>query len=310
MRRFGLTVFLCSALAGCGTGNVRFLSTSGSPNGVLVTDGFSTGYSGYTTGTDSVNIGAQNGDGEAVGFSQYRPVALRTVSWFTLFGDQTIDVNLHDQVSVPMTFWVLSSPFSTNRQRADALWFGMQTTYWPERVGLLFAPSTTRDATANANRSKYLAFTCGSGNANMNNLMTDVGFDAGRINVYIVDSVDGSTSRGNACVIGGSFVAIAATSGTDLLSHEMGHDLGLEHIDDLTKSFDTTNVMHSASNARQFLTEGQLFRAHLQPGSAVNSVYNLRPGQVTRDCPRGTVSKTCPPIEKRLWADGAAWPAN
>jgi hypothetical protein len=68
--------------------------------------------------------------------------------------------------------------------------------------------------------------------------------------------------------------------------------------------------MHSASNSRQFLTEGQLFRAHLEPGSAINSVYGVRPGQVTRSCADNASSRTCPPLAKRLWADGAGFPPN
>ncbi len=309
MYRLLLAIVLSAALYGCGTATIHFVSTSGSPNGALVTDGLSTAYGGYTTATDKIDVGARAGSGEAVGFSQYRPVALQNVSWLTWFGDQAVDVNLHDQVRVPITFWVLSSPFNTNQTRANNFWFAMQTVYWPERVGLLFTPVTVRDATANINRSKYLAFTCGSSNANMSGMQNDIGFDSGRINVYLVDSVDGSTSRGNACQIGGPFVAIASTAGTDLLSHEMGHDLALTHIDDLTTNFDQTNVMHSASNTRAFLTEGQLFRAHLQPTSAINATYAARPGQTTRNCPRDTVSRTCPPIHKRLWPDGS-FPAN
>jgi len=210
-------IVLGAVLSGCGTATVRFVSTSGSPNGVLVTDGFSANYGGFTTATDKVNIGARAGMGEAVGFSQYRPAALQGVSWLTWFGDQTVDVNLHDQIRVPITFWVLSSPFNTNQTRANNFWFAMQTVYWPERVGLLFTPTTVRDATGNANRTKYLAFSCGNGNANMTKMQSDIGFDSGRINIYLVDSVDGSTSRGNACQIGGPFVAIASTVGTDLL---------------------------------------------------------------------------------------------
>ena len=44
----------------------------------------------------------------------------------------------------------------------------------------------------------------------------------GRINVYLVGLVDGSTSRGNACIVGGGFVAIAAGAGAELLAHELG----------------------------------------------------------------------------------------
>ena len=44
------------------------------------------------------------------------------------------------------------------------------------------------------------------------------------------------------------------------------------------------NIMHSASNTRQYATEGQLFRAHLNPTSILDAVYNARPGELTRTC--------------------------
>jgi hypothetical protein len=83
----------------------------------------------------------------------------------------------------------------------------------------------------------------------------------------------------------------------------------LEHIDDLTTDFDVSNVMHSASWSRQYFTEGQTFRAHLRPNSAINSVYNSRAGLSIRNCDRDTLTRECPPIRKRLWDDGA-FPAN
>ncbi|HZQ60474.1 MAG TPA: hypothetical protein VFC24_03940, partial [Casimicrobiaceae bacterium] len=113
---------------------------------------------------------------------------------------------------------------------------------------------------------------------------------------------------GNACSIGGSFVAIAAGAGAELLAHELGHDLALEHIDDLAGQFDMTNVMHSASNTRAYFTEGQLFRAHVRSASAINALFGARSGQPTRDCDRDTLTIACPSIAKRIWADGAFGP--
>src|SRR4029079_8080736 len=115
--------------------------------------------------------------------------------------------------------------------------------------------------------------TCGAGNANVAALQAAIGARPGRINVYLVSLVDGSTSRGNACIVGGGFAAIAAGAGAELLAHELGHDLALEHIDDLVADFNAANVMHSASNVRQFLSEGQVFRAQLRSNSALNAVY-------------------------------------
>ena len=161
-------------------------------------------------------------------------------------------------------------------------------------------PASTRYSAA-----AWQSFACGNGNANVAALQGAVGARPGRINVYLVPLVDGSTSRGNACIVGGGFVAIAAGAGSELLAHELGHDFALEHVDDLVAAFDPTNVMHSASSVRQFLTEGQTFRAQLRGASALNSVYGLRSGLPVRDCDRDTPTLGCPRIETRVWADGA-----
>ena len=165
------------------------------------------------------------------------------------------------------------------------------------------------DATANPKASAWNAFVCGTGTGNVAAIQSDIGARPGRINIYLVNLVDGSTSRGNACGVGGGFLAIAAGAGAELLAHELGHEFGLEHIDDLAADFDQTNVMHSSSNTRQYLTEGQTYRAHLRSNSAINAVYGLRPGLVMRNCDRDTLTLQCPANKKRVWPDGT-FPAN
>ena len=123
-----------------------------------------------------------------------------------------------------------------------------------------------------------------------------------------------ATTNGNACSIGGSFVAMGSGSGATLLSHEIGHTLALTRTDELTASlksaFDSTSVMWSSSSNRAYLTEGQNFRAHLSKASFPNiSPGKPRLGEPVRDCGPEVASKECPSIKKRLWADGA-FPAN
>ena len=303
-------VSMCAPVPG--TATVKFLSGTSAPNGTLVSDGSSiaaANYQGYATATDTVNVGPRTGAGEAITFAAHRPVALQPVTWTTPLGDQTVSVPFASEMETPVTIWVVTGPYSTNSQTALTLWQTAQQIYWDERLGVHMNLEVV-DATANPAAASWASFVCGAGNVNVAAIQNDIGVRPGRMNVYMVNLVDGSTSRGNACAVGGSFVAIASGSGAELLAHELGHDFALEHIDDLTATFDPTNVMHSASNTRQFLTEGQIFRAHLRPNSAINVVYALRPGQPTRSCDRDTMILGCPAIAKRIWADGSAWPAN
>ena len=300
---------MCAPMAG--TATLKFVAGSGAPSGALIRDGASTptaNYQGFVTATDNVNIGPRTGAGEAITFNRDRPVALQSTTWATTFGNQLVSVPFANAFDLAVTIWVVAGPYATTQQTALTLWQTAQQIYMEERLGVHLAPLEIVDATANAKAATYSAFSCGAANATVASIAADIGVRAGRINVYLVNLVDGSTSRGNACAIGGSFVAIAAGSGAELLAHEMGHDFGLEHIDDLTLDFDTTNVMHSASNTRQFLTEGQTYRAHLRSNSAINQVYTRRPSLPTRNCDRDTLTLDCPAIAKRLWADGGYLP--
>ena len=65
------------------------------------------------------------------------------------------------------------------------------------------------------------------------------------------------------------------------------------------------------ADVREYLTEGQTFRAHLATNSVINTTYNLRPGQTTRNCTAlsETATDDCPAIQKRIWPDGT-FPAN
>jgi len=295
-----------------GTATLRLTAGATAPYGAMVSDGASTAlanYQGFTTATDSVNVGTRSGSGEVIAFGVDRPAAVSATAWSTNAVDQLVTVPFAGLLEVPITIWVVAGPFATTQQTAITLWQTAQTLFTEERLGIRMSALEIVNATVNPNAGAWTAFTCGAGNANVAALQAAIGARPGRINVYLLSLVDGSTSRGNACIVGGGFAAIAAGAGAELLAHELGHDLALEHIDDLVADFNTANVMHSASNVRQFLSEGQVFRAQLRSNSALNAVYGLRPGQPIRDCDRDTLTLGCPAIAKRLWADGPL-PAN
>ena len=290
-----------------GTARVQFTQGTTAPNGALVRDTGATAtanYQAYATPTDNVAVGPRAGAGEVITFSAHRPVAVQPVTWSTGAGDQTVTVPFAGEIATAVTVWVVAGPFATTQQTALVLAQAAQQMFANERLGVSISALEVVDATANPKAATWNAFTCGAGNANIAALQSDIGARPGRINVYLVNLVDGSTSRGQACVVGGAFVTVAAGAAADLLAHELGHAFALEHIDDLVSDFDFTNMMHSASSARQFLTEGQIFRAHLRTGSAINAVYNARAGLPLRNCDRDTPAVDCPSIRKRIFGDG------
>jgi len=287
-------------------------SKSGEELGVLV-DGIDESGATVNDATYVVPIGLigvgnltsnSSGDGEVTSFSNRRAVAFEDDAGFTPSDSDSITVNHPDEIAIPVTVWIVKGPFNTQKAKAIDACITTSGIWNSERMGVRFANFTVKDATGDSDASTYFDFDCSM----QTGLQSDIGEDVGRINIYYLETVDGGTGRGNVCTIGGDFVAMAQSTGDELLSHELGHDYSLLHIDTLS-SFDQTNIMHSASNTRAFVTEGQLFRAHLRTTSALNSLYAARPGLPTRNCAQGTANNDCPNINKRIWADGT-FPAN
>jgi len=141
-------------------------------------------------------------------------------------------------------------------------------------------------------------------------------------------------------------IAIGIEASDDLLVHEVGHAFSLDHVGSSPwiSEFDVNNVMHESSsctrttaNGRQrwvcnraYLTEGQTYRQVTNKtlngniGSVLYdpTIYN-RALPFTRHCGHwlrtdlrvGAVGRVfqpekslCPPIEKRIWADGSLLP--
>lgn len=277
-------------------------------NGVLVNDANTNkvSYDAYHSTDSKVPVGNRSGSGEAVAFTALRPMAITTpADWAA--GD--VAVAFRPQISVPVTVWIVQGPFASQKALALSALVTTNQIWRSEAVGLTTGTITVNDATGNANASTFLSFTCTQQSA----MQTAIGQTAGQFNIYYVNQVDRgggnfSTGNGNACSLSGSFAAMGSATGTELLVHELGHDMSLAHVDGLAP-FDGTNVMFSTSNTRQFFTEGQTFRAHMTPASAINGVFNARASQPTRTCAQNASSNQCPLIQKRIWADGT-FPAN
>jgi Peptidase M66 len=205
-------------------------------------------------------------------------------------------------IGIPVTVWIVKGPFAEQRQHAIEACIRTSAIWHNERMGVIFTPFKIIDATADPQAPSHYAFPNGdAGDVVWKPLRDDIGFVAGQLNIYWVDTVNGGT--GNGWSNFGAQIAMGKNTGDELLSHETGHAFSLTHVDADT-NFNTENIMHSASNSRQYATEGQLFRAHLNPASILNAVYNVRSGELTRFCDySNAATSACPAIQKRLWAD-------
>jgi hypothetical protein len=297
------------AAAGCqdtlqisgGSGNEVGAIVDGQDSGGTVND------RGFLTVAASVGVGnlSAGPTNESVGFTNRRPPRYETTAWTA--GTDSLPVDFQPEIQIPVTVWIVKGPFADQRDHAIDACIQTSAIFNAERLGVAFSQFQIIDATADPDAPNHYAFPNGDlGDVVWAPLRNEIGFTTGRLNIYWVDTVNGSTTTGWSNF--GAQIAMGRNTGDELLSHEMGHAFSLAHINGLA-TFDQTNVMHNASNTREFLTEGQLFRGHLDSDSILNDVYNARPGEITRDCGLNAATSTCPAIGRRLWADGA-FPAN
>ncbi len=287
---------------------VCLINISGNSSGILVDAQFAGVYQNDNTFISSAqaipvgnaSLGMHN---EVIAYTNHRPVEVVENANWTNSNNDNVPVEFENTIRIPVKVWIVKGPFDKQRQRVLDAYATTAAVWEDERMGIAFSKFEIVDATSNPNASNYYKFDL-SLRTNMEN---DIGKTAGMINIYYVKKVDGDTGRGVA-LIGGDFVAMGKYTGDELLVHEIGHNFALAHIDGLT-NYDRTNVMHSASNTREYFTEGQTFRAHIKGDSAINSIYNARPGKPTRNCSRSVISHACLRNDKRIWAD-RVFPAN
>lgn len=267
------------------------LVDGGGASGVLNDRGFI-----VTDSTLQLVLGPSPASNEIIAFTEGRPPVLATAQWTN--SPDTVVVGFFDRIEIPVTVWIVRGPFDTQRQRAASAIMTTAAIWNDERMGISFSDVEFVDATANPDAASLFDQTlCNQ----QSRTVSSIGQRAGRINVYYVATVDGGAGRGRAC--GASFIIMAERSGHELLAHEFGHSFGLGHVDGDAR-YDQTNVMHSASDVREYLTEGQVFRSHYNAFSALRSIYSAR-SDPTRNCPDAVQSTTCPALERRLWPDGS-----
>jgi len=298
-------------LAGCND-TINVTNGSGQAVGLMVDGQESSGVindRSFVSNVPAIGVGALSPatqSNEVVGFTNDRPPKYLNTPWTS--NSDNFNLDFRPVIGIPVTVWIVKGPFADQRQHAIEACIRTSAIWHNERMGVIFTPFNIIDATGDPEAPAHYAFPNGDlGDIVWKPLRDDIGFVAGQLNIYWVDTVNGGT--GNGWSNFGAQIAMGKNTGDELLSHEIGHAFSLTHVDSDT-NFNVENIMFSASNTRQYATEGQLFRAHLNPTSILDAVYNARPGELTRNCSySNTATALCPAIQKRLWADGG-FPAN
>lgn len=258
---------------------------------------------------------ATGGSNEVIAFARRRPVTLvEDVDWTALNND--VDVTFDDEYAIPVYIWIVKGPFDSTRATAASHAVTTSMIWTNERMGVVFGDVDIRDATQDpdAEGLLHMSWPCVEDAA----LKTDIGHEPGALNIYYLETVQISengphyTSAGVWCPE--QIIAMGYQTTGGLLAHEIGHGFDLRHTNNppLDDYFDATNVMWRVSASRRYLSEGQTFRAIHDPSSALNNMYDVRAGRPVRNCPHGIDENDldCPPLQKRIWQDGAAWPPN
>jgi len=284
--------------------------------------------------------------GQIIAFAEQRPPTLKiaddgldppTFTWS--YGTNFAYVGLPTQYPIDLYVWVTSGNFMVQEGKAleaitrtNEIWLSQHQgirinvngVHIMNRTGDPDQDLTTLNQMDGDPRHKFDCTDLGlfaAGGRKMDNA----------INVYYASRVSSPEHIGAEDQVGvhcdGFSILLGSVSRPDLLAHEIGHALNLEHIDKLTindlpidgSSADPfcssgegcrlQNLMHSASDTRQFLTEGQTLRAIVMKDNVLNhpSYYNLRPNKPVKDwidCPTQLTSdKECPELQLRLWPD-------
>jgi hypothetical protein len=265
--------------------------------------------------------------GAVIAYANNRSPTLRVPAPWTS-GIDSVRMRLDKIHRIRLVVWIVNvgnhNDFLTVKENALRADERVSMIWEEERQGIEFRRFEIKDATGKTDANgesvpekfRSEAFNCGRASE----IMTDIGFTPNAINVYYVETVEvegvsGSTF-GEYCGAE-NLIALGADSDDALLAHELGHAFSLEHVEHLDAHFDKTNVMHARSDERNFLTEGQTFRAIANKGSAINTLYHARSqGAPEIQCVTVVDLKQpdCPPIQKRIWRDGGengtSWDPN
>ena len=327
---YGLVLMMMSSLAGCegcneGPDRLSIVNPGNDLIGVLIDGADENG--DFTDNTILIPaltrydlpfslLPRSDGSGEVTAFRQGSPPVVVNPIYFRQ-GLDVVPIQFQSEITLDFTVWVLDvgSAGNTYNNRvneiADALAYCEE--HWlEERMGLRVGDIQVNDVRSDPDAATLRDHEADDDPiAYFDDLASDIGLDPNRINIYLTRKVNGSRHYGGS-LSGDDQVAMGMyTSEIDILIHQIGHLFTLESVDG-NANFDSQNVAKGIGNLltrRQYFSEGQVYRCHINATSAINDTYNARSGAYTSFCSDTDNNIECPPLEKRIWADGS-FPAN
>ncbi len=285
---------------------VRIRNSAGEEHGLLV-DGQSN--SGHVNDRDRVStsitidvgkLRASSSTNEIIAFTKSRPVAIRdNVNWTTHRDIE--EIAFSDKIYIPVTVWIVKGPYTDKLLKAGNAAVYTIGIFDAENVGIGFSEFEIINKTSMTDASTYYNF---APTADPDDWKNNVGWKDDRINIYYLETVSGSSTTGRAVGFS-NFIVLGENFGDIAVVHEIGHSFSARHKS--SPDFNKKCIMwpfYNTSDPFLYFSEGELFRMHVNSTSALNSVYNARPGLITRSCVGNVSSDQCVDWRKRLWDDG------
>ena len=183
------------------------------------------------TGEISINVGSLTSASspnrnEAIAFGEDRATVRVNTNWTDSTGDE-FPVTLGNRLSLPVTVWIVQGPFDSQRDHAIDACIETASIWDDERMGIRFSNFQIRDATNDPDIDDAILNSVGGDARNWDDFSDDIGFDPGRINIYWINTVNGSTTTGWSDF--GARIVMGQNTGDELLVHEIGHAFSLRH---------------------------------------------------------------------------------